>query len=436
MRLRFWAVLALILVAAAGLRVAYVLTVTQFDDHFYDATYYELQARGIVHGEGFFKDPFAPILHPGTEAPQAADHPPLTVFTLLPAAAIDDEHDSKLAMRFTMVLLGLGSVVLIGLLGRELGGDGVGLVAAGIAAVDPNLWINDGLIMSEAVSVLVTVGLLLLAYRVMRGASVGRVAALAVLCALAVLVRAELVLLTPLVALPAVWIGTPGETRPRVLRVVACGAGAALLVMPWVGYNLARFERPTLISTNDGYALLSANCGPSYTGRGLGFIDPYCVPPATPEQSVTNARNRSEGLHFVRTHLGRLPTVVLARLGRMWSVFRVRETAGFNVGEGRPRWATYAATLALYALVAFAVYGGIVLRRRRVRIWPLLVPIVVVTVSIVLWTGGMPRYRAPAEPSIIVFAAVGIVMITTRARHRTDDASTTTPDTRVEPVAR
>jgi hypothetical protein len=48
----------------------------------------------------------------------------------------------------------------------------------------------------------------------------------------------------------------------------------------------------------------------------------------------------------------------------------------------------------------------------------------------------MPRYRAPAEPSIIVLAAVGIVMITTRARHRTDDASTTTPDTRVEPVAR
>ena len=232
----------LIVLAAAALRVGYVLTVTRDDNRLYDALYYEQQARSIANGEGFFDNPFTKYLHPGATPPPAADHPPLTALLLVPAGFIADESDSKIAMRFTMVLIGLGVVVLVGLLGRLLAGDAAGLVAAGIAAADPNLWMNDGLIMSESLSVLLTTGVVLCAYRVLRGASLRWVVGLAALCGLAVLTRAELALLTPCIALPAVWIGTGADSRRRVIRTLACGVGAVFVVMPWVGYNLVPFR--------------------------------------------------------------------------------------------------------------------------------------------------------------------------------------------------
>ena len=70
-------------------------------------------------------------------------------------------------------------------------------------------------------------------------------------------------------------------------------------------------------------------------------------------------------------HLGRWPLVVAARIGRMWSVFHVAQTVDGDTGEGRPTWASYLGVAATYVLVALAVVGGIVTRRRRVAIWPL-----------------------------------------------------------------
>lgn len=407
--------LALIVLVAAGVRAAYVLTVTQDDHHFYDAAYYELSAREIAQGEGFFKDPFA-LLKPGSPVLEAADHPPLTTLVLVPAGLIGDTSASQLAMRFTMVAFGLGVVALVGLLGRELAGDTVGLVAAGIAAVDPNLWLNDGLLMSETLGVLLTTAILLLAYRAFRGTTAGTIVGLGVLSALAVLVRVELGLLAVFVVAPAIWIGTTGGTRQRIERLAACAGCAVILVAPWVAYNMSRFEEPTFISSNDGYALRAANCPTAYDGRSFGYTDTFCVPAAGHDQSVSNAENRRVGLDYVSEHLDRLPVVALARVGRMWSLYRLQQTAEFAEGEGRPIWASHIGTAVLYVLVALAIGGAVALRRRKVRIWPLLAPIVIVTASIALWTGGIPRYRAPAEPSIVVLASVALVALFTRSR--------------------
>jgi uncharacterized membrane protein YfcA len=109
----------------------------------------------------------------------------------------------------------------------------------------------------------------------------------------------------------------------------------------------------------------------------------------------------------MRDHLDRWPVVVAARIARMWSVFHISQTVGFDVGEGRPRWASYAGIAALYALAAAAIIGMVASRRRKTPVWPLVVPIAVVT-SVMLLIGGIPRYRAAAEPSIIVLAALGI----------------------------
>jgi hypothetical protein len=418
-RTRFWPAIALILLAAAGLRVGYVLTVTRHDMHFYDAAYYQLQAEAIADGKGFFVNPLVQLAKDRATAPAAADHEPVTTLALVPAAFIDDREGSHLAMRFTMTLIGLGTVVVLGLLGRAVGGSTVGVVAAGIAALYPNLWMNDGILMSESITILLTAAILLCVYRTLDRGSWPWIAGLGALSGLLALTHSELALLAPFLVAPAVWIGASragADTRARVARVAGCAAVALVVVAPWVGYNLSRFDKPTFFSTGEGDALIQANCPSAYSGRLLGSSDFACLSPGfRDDPSVLNAKNRSRAFDFIAHHLDRLPVVIAARVGRMWSVFRIDQTVGFEGNEGRARWASYAGIATLYLVVPFAIAGGVVLRRRRVPLWPLVTPIVVVTATRVL-AAGAPRYRAAAEPSLVVLAAVGAVALTTWLR--------------------
>ena len=168
-----------------------------------DQTFYNGEANRLASGDGFvvWGDPH-------DNAPPAADHPPLTVVVLAPVAWISvhgpfswvSDPSNVTEERYFMALLGTLLVALIGLLGRRLGGDRVGIVAAVIAAVYPNLWINDGLIMSETITCIVVVGALLLAYSVRDRPRLATALGLGALSGLAALARAELLLFVPFLA--------------------------------------------------------------------------------------------------------------------------------------------------------------------------------------------------------------------------------------------
>ena len=178
---------------------------------------------------------------------------------------------------------------------------------------------------------------------------------------------------------------------------------------PWIGFNLARFQEPTFLSTGDGLALLGANCPTTYHGPVLGFWSLACLPAKAPrgDQSVEALRYRNLATDYMRGHKGRLPVVVLARFGRLLGVYTPSQIARYNAGEGRPRWASYLGIASFLALLPFAVAGAIGLRRRRTRIWPLLAPVALVVLAAAVFYG-TPRFRVPAEPTVVVLAAVGI----------------------------
>ena len=52
-----------------------------------------------------------------------------------------------------------------------------------------------------------------------------------------------------------------------------------VLVAPWVGWNLHRFDKPVYLSSNIGLALAGSNCDPVYSGGGIGLT--YLAPPCT-----------------------------------------------------------------------------------------------------------------------------------------------------------
>jgi 4-amino-4-deoxy-L-arabinose transferase-like glycosyltransferase len=427
---RFAALLAAVALAAFAGRAAYVLLSTQHHaaplvpeeepspyevDYSlrrgFDEYYYGLQAVGLAEGQGF-KTPFF-----GPADQEDATHPPLTGVALAPVAKVTDGSD--VAMRLAMTLAGAGVVVLVGLIGRHVAGQRAGLLAAVLAAVYPGLWMHDGLLMSETFSALFTALTVLCAYRLMRSPTWRSAAAAGAAAALATLTRGELALYVPFVVLPAVLIAArPWPVRLRLAGVALLSA--VLLVLPWVAYNLTRFEEPVLISYGDGPTLDGANCETMYSGPWIGYWDGYCAVVRHPvEPSVDAAAQRREGLTYARHHLGRLPAVVAARVGRVWGVYRPFQMLDLYQGEGKPLWASVPGWGMSLVLAGLAVPGAVVLRRRRVPLTPLLAPLAIVTL-VAAGFYGLLRNRVPAEIPLVVLASVALDGLLPRLRQGQD----------------
>jgi hypothetical protein len=275
---------------------------------------------------------------------------------------------------------------------------------------------NDGLVMSESISTLLVALSLWAAWHAAHADPDQQRRSMLVLGAslgLATLARSELALFVPLVL---VWVGlvrrrTATPWRPVLVAAVAAG----LVVAPWVGFNLARFERPVLLTTNDGTTLLGANCDDVYHGPNLGGWSLACVTDAqyrqNEEPSVRSARQRSQALHFVRGHVRSMPKVVVARLARSLDLYGFSNLVHQDTGEERPEWAVWAGITTFWLLAIAAVFGA-VRTRRRLR-WLLGLPIVVSLATSVLFYGAH-RIRSSAEPAIVLLAAVGVVSVLDR----------------------
>ena len=389
---RFGRVLLVIVAVAFGIRVAYVAiakagpcpVVLPGGAHFGsteskcergDEIFYNSEANYVADGHGF-NEPFAALTDPGGKSPPAADHPPLTVFVLAPVSWLTDHaplswvikeplHDHVREHRYTMVLLGTLVVALVGLLGRRVGGETVGLVAAGIAALSPNIWVNDGLVMSETVTVLTVTGALLGALWWRDLPSWRRAAVVGALCGLAALARIEFLLLVPLLAV-VVACSLPEPWAVRRKQALVTVAAALVVIAPWVGFNLARFRDPTFVSTNDGLTLAGANCDGVYRGSATGFWSLECAadPPAGDQSQVASAL-RHRGLAYMKDHASRVPLVVLARVGRTWSLFRPADMVKFNTGEDREEWVTRLGLIVYYPTLLLSIGGAVALWRRR-----------------------------------------------------------------------
>jgi hypothetical protein len=106
------------------------------------------------------------------------------------------------------------------------------------------------------------------------------------------------------------------------------------------------------------------------------------------------------------------------RLARGLDVAHVDQALYLNAAEGRPagpmRWAIRWS----WVVMALAVAGAVVLRRRGgTGLWVLLTPIWLV-LAITVVTYGDTRFRQGAEPSLAVLAAVSVEWLLVRLRAR------------------
>lgn len=377
-----------------------------------DALYYSAQAHVLGQGQGF-TDFFDATV-------QTADHPPLTAAFLAPVSfVLGGETSPVTAQRLTMALVGALVIIAVGFLGRRVGGrrgTSVGLIAAAIAAVNANFWMNDIIVMSETLGTLGIVVVLLLIYRFVDRPSLGRAAAVGAAVGVTMLARAELALFLPVTFAPMVLWARTLTVPARIGRIALAGVCALVVLLPWTIHNLGRFENPVLISTNDGLTLVGANCDDVYGVRdqgGIGFWSLNCAErlrptiPADADQSEVSAAYREIAVEYISNHQRLIPEVVAFRIGRATGLYAPADMTWLNMGEGRARWASWVGMVQWYVLVPIAIAGAVVLRRRRFPVWPLVSTGVIVLVTVVAFYG-IVRFRLPADVAVVVLAAVAI----------------------------
>ena len=405
-RRKFLITLAVIALGALAIRITYVLAVKHGQALAGDEPYYHATGDDVANGFGF-------VTGHGADAAPAATHPPLMPL-LLALPSLLASGNSIAEQRLTLALLGVLTVVVIGMLGRSIAGPRAGLLAAGIAAATPMLWTYDGVLLSESLTGLLIALVLWASYRHLRAPSLCSTGLVGLLVGLAALTRAELVLLAPLLALPVLIIGGPRSTSERLRRLGVAGAAAVVVVGPWVGYNLSRFEKPVYISVSIGGALCGSNNDGAFYGKriGLWVADDCPIPRRAPaDPSVLADYWAHAGTDYLQDHLDRLPIVILARLGRVWGVYRPSGTIDYQEridGIGSDLgWAGYASYL---LLLPFAVGGVVVLRRRRVTVFPLLATFASVTLAAGSFYG-LLRMRYASDIALVVLASIAIESI-------------------------
>jgi 4-amino-4-deoxy-L-arabinose transferase-like glycosyltransferase len=392
--------LAAIAVAALAVRLAYAYLLVGDDPLLGDALQFHLQANALADGKGYVQ-PFL-LRDTGVVRP-SADKPPL--FPFLEAAVSLLGGRSWQAHHLVGVLAGTGTIAVVGLLGRRVAGPAAGLAAAGIAALYPVLVATDGSLRSESVYALAIALCLLAAVRLREQPSAARAAVLGAAIGVAALARSEALALLVLLALPLA----------GVRRAAVAGLVCLAVLTPWLARTWIALDHPVLVSTNVGGLLAGANCDTTYSGPLLGQWDYGCLPPPRHEnEALESARQRDIGLRYARSHAGRLPVVVAARLGRSFELYRPNQNAHMeSFYEGRNLVLAQAGTAAFYALVVLAAIGAVALRRRGGPWLVLLAPAALVVITTVI-SYGFTRFRVAAEPGLVVLAAVGLLALAQR----------------------
>lgn len=422
---RFRTKLLLITAVGLALRIYYVLEFKADEFLWGDAYAYYWSGRLLAEGHGFIRP--LPWVELG-EVVHSPDRPP--GYFLFLAAFSFAGLKGVLTQKLISALVGAGSIYLAGRLGLKVAGPKVGIVAALLAAFYPNFWLHDGMLMSETMTIFTVTACLLLAYRYLEAPSWKRAAALGAVGGYATLVHPDSLLVVAIAGVAVTLVAQRGAWLPRLRDVAVIGVLGAAVIAPWSIRNLIQFEEFVPLSTGLDITMAVTNCDETYHGRYRGYWYMDCAlrhEPATGRDLSEEALYwRELAFDYMSDHRDELPGVIAARVGRMWGVYRPIQQLSLDEIEGHERLVSQLALGWFYVLTPAAIAGLVVLRRRRVTILPFLAPVITVTISAML-TFGNTRYRASAEITLVIGAAVAFVALWDRWRRRPDEVTDAPP---------
>jgi 4-amino-4-deoxy-L-arabinose transferase-like glycosyltransferase len=375
-----------------------------------DAAEYDRDAVTLVNAGSFAESDAT--FHGGP----TAYHPPLFPVALAGVYKLvgtGSEHTRWDAGRVLEAVLGAIAVLLTGLIATRLWGARVGLVAAGIAAVDPPLILVGSSLLSESLFIPLVLAAVWAALNYRDTERLRWAAIAGALTGLCALTRGNGVFLIIPIAL-LLWTGRPRFTRPALAAPALALAAGILMLVPWTIRNLHVFHSLVPITTETGYALEGTYNSavqndkrfPALWRPPLASMQGAFNQPGANEASVSSALTH-EALHYIHRHPGSVATTFY------WNTLRLLNLTGAGVerdfagGEGYPPWLAELSVYAFWVLLGLVLAGVFqrALRAAPRALW--LCPLVIFLSTAPLL--GLTRYRSPADPFLIMPAALALL---------------------------
>ncbi len=435
------------LIALAIMAVALAVRVIQVETTSYSAPFdagsYMSLASQIAHTGEYDKHGHGAG---GTRGPSAY-FPPAFPY-LLSVSDLISGHTTKKGKavepaRIEQAVVGTVIVGLIGLVGFELFGASVALVAMALAAAYPVFIELSAILVAENLLTALMLGAIWAALRARRAPMTSRryawVAGAGVLTGLAALAHVNGILLAlPLIA--AVW-GTDGQVKPSAIgrrvqmaSVARALAGPAVLltatvltIAPWTIRNALDLHSFVPIADETGITLVGTYNSASAANPRVPYKWRFFAGIPGERQRLTHTRRLTESqlssklTHQALDYIGHHPAAPLA--AAYDNTVRMLELEGSYawkasaVAQGLNRSVAHTGVISFYVLAALALLGIATRRARGAPKW-------LWAAGILMWLSAVainmeaPRFREPVEPYLVLLAACALTAATTRAAER------------------
>ena len=345
--------------------------------------------------QSYYMETAANILHTGIHTSSSGDayRPPLYPFVM--SLIFRFVGESRTAVYGLQAVMGAVTAALVYRLLCRMGRQ-TAVVGGLMVAIHPLMLYYTKQVLSETLYALLLVLTVLCFPGLIKGER-SRLMAAGVVMGLAVLTRAEALGVGALLAL-GILIWGHGALPERIKALVVAAFVALLVVCPWLIRNSLRLGSPSL-GNSAGITFYMGN-NPKATGTYYYPDAPVGLPLGEADQ---NNFYWQQGAHWVLSN----PVAFVSRIPKKESI-----TWG-----GQNQLVLNAADL---MMLPFLLLGaGLSLRNSSERpvLFALACPIVSVAV-ITAMSIGLDRYRAPAYPFLLAFAAVGLIAVYKAARTR------------------
>ena len=385
--------LAFLAVGAVAVRLVYLAAFAGDYKPRRDANHYQAIASAFANGDGLS------ALFPFTYLHPTAFRPPLYPALLGAFYWVTGVHVG--VGQLLNVALGATVVVLAAMLGAHIAGRRGG-VAAGIAVgVYPPILANDVVLLSEPLSLVLLLAMILLLVR-------DRPSWAGLACGLLVLTRPSAQLLVVVVGAWLVWrVGWRSAARFAVVSVV--------VVAPWIVRNWVVVGTPAVVTSN-GFNLVSVYSAEAQASGGFAdavFDDRFTrINLNNRSEADLDAAYREHAVDAVREDWT-IPPRVLAHNLTNYFELRPDKNASAEEDDGRNLTFRYV-TLPLFYVVTAAGLVGLWRSRRRRGAEMLLLQAGYFTAAS-LATVAVPRLRAPFDLAAAIGAGLLVAQFLGRA---------------------
>ena len=398
-----------------ALIVRFIYNETGVHDYYplHDSLTYQIIAFNILREHCYCLQPHLPTV----------DRAPLWPALIALIYGVLGAHDHY--VRLFLCAVGSGTCALVYLFAKDLFNRRIGITAGILAAIYPFLFVYDGWLYSESIYIFLLLAFCYTLYHFQRTARQRWAVGSAVLLGLLSLTRPNGLFILALVILWAIIIGWKKVLSWRVVAqgTITIALLSLAFVAPWTVRNYTVTHTLVPIATGDGKVLLGAYndriADPSFQ-RGY-YLGTWLIPNESrpdvvaqfPKNCLASCEVQRDGTYkyyagqWVQRHLGTMPYLFWLHFRNLWQITPQEADLALNRFPGRTASHVVLFMMEVITPIVFAlaVLGLVVTFRRRWRELLFIYCMILLTIGQSLVLYGIPRFRAPIEPMLIILAA-------------------------------